>query len=104
MTVTTDIYDTPHDLRGVSIDSGHQPKLRADVRRNFYDDQCYARLEAWTTEKGWTLIRNLPIKGTAIFRHHSVEPGMGRDEWRVAMQSDLDWLLDFGRQFYKDTA
>lgn len=43
-------------------------KIRVVIRRNYYDEQSYARLEVWATDGGWNIfheqgIESLPVVG-----------------------------------------
>ena len=101
MTTITDMWEASQSLHGKAIDSTHEPKLRANICRNAYDDQSHARLEAWTEEHGWETVRNLPIQGMSVATHSYVDPRRDDLPWRRAMTVDLLDLLEWGRDFFK---
>lgn len=36
-------------------------RLRANIRRNAYDNQSYANIEKWSDERGWVIISSHPV-------------------------------------------
>jgi len=36
-------------------------RLRANIRRNAYDNQSHANIEKWSDERGWVIISSHPI-------------------------------------------
>ena len=102
MTTTTDMWEAGQSLHGKAIDSTHEPKLRADIRRNAYDDQSHARLEAWTEEHGWETVRSHPITAMKIAPHSYTDPRRDDLTWRRTMTRDLAGLLEWGYNFFKE--
>lgn len=41
-------------------------KLRAEVKRDAYDFQSYARVSAWTTKEGWEIVTTIPFEKTLL--------------------------------------
>jgi hypothetical protein len=109
---TRTIWVAKQSLNGSLIDSTHEPKLRAVIRRNAYDEQSYARVEAWTAD-GWSVIHSVPITDLPIAAYDYVYGGWDRDHfagtvlgragmpfWEEAMATDLVSLIDFGKRFF----
>jgi hypothetical protein len=99
MEIEHEITALKQDLIGTAYDIEHTPHLRAVVRRNAYDFQSHARVEAWT-ELGWKEVRSRQIKNCAIAAHSYATVTNTDDTWETALAADLDMLLDLGRTFF----
>lgn len=70
-------------------------RLRARVRRNFYDTQSEAGVDVWTSV-GWSRAITLPIVDLEVSQHSATTRG---DVWKEHAANDLDLLEDIGRDF-----
>lgn len=64
-------------------------RVRAVIHRDAYDNQSYARVQAWTTDNGWQTITSTPIGITLIHGHSYVE----KAGWQDAAASDMADLI-----------
>lgn len=98
-----------HDLYGEAIDHDAEPKVRAYIRRNSYNDQCELHTDAWTPERGWARIADYDIYESVIEPFNSttarmqqagasLRPEFSRP-WRDVMTEALDSLLNRARRF-----
>ena len=71
-------------------------RVRARIRRNAYDEQSFAILEAWTDAHGWVEVTTRPIGDMEVSRFSHVT----REDWTASMVLDLDMLLDLAGDFF----
>lgn len=112
-----EIYSASQSLHAVLIDATHDPKLRARIKRNAYDNQSTAVVEAWTTDGGWKVIHSVPITALDIAAYDYVYANWDRDHyrrtvngkagmpfWTDVIEADVRALMDYGYSFYGGAA
>lgn len=65
--------------------------LRAEVKRDSYDSQCFARVSVWT-DGGWKLVTTLPLEETRSHVASAYNPDP-MPEWRALSRQDMDTLI-----------
>lgn len=76
---------------------GDGTRLRARVRRNAYNAQSFAAVDAWTTEAGWAPITSTPIDDTRIVRFSYVDRS---SDWVAPAIADAADLLAEAVRFF----
>ena len=66
-------------------------QLRAEVKRDSYDAQCFARVSAWTND-GWKVVTTIPLEETRsrVASAYKQDP---MPEWRDLSRQDMDTLI-----------
>jgi hypothetical protein len=67
--------------------------MRATIRRNSYDEQSYARVEAWMPGTGWALVLTRTIHECPDVAALSYVLKPGDRDWENRMLAACDWLL-----------
>ena len=67
--------------------------VRATIRRDHYDNQCNATVDAWGQE-GWTQVQYVPIQELGIF---NCSP-YGNGAWQPQMRASLLELCQLARR------
>lgn len=73
-------------------------KVRSNIQRNAYDDQSYARIEAWSDENGWLIIESFPITGY-LARKLSYTQKELTSEYSYALDDTSDQLFVIAEAF-----
>lgn len=88
----TDIHDD--ETLGVA----HTKLLRANIRRNAYDDQSYARIEQWSDERGWMVVASHPIAKLPCAKVSYTHKELDDDKQDLFIQT-TDFLFGIGERF-----
>ena len=92
--------DTWHwqEIRKYVTDSGTY-MLRANICRNFYEFQSYARVEFFSMDKGWITVASHPATDYPCWEVKThIKSLTGRDH--EAFTETTDVLFDIGEKFF----
>jgi len=73
-------------------------KLRADIARDFYDFQSYARIQKWSDTQGWLLIESHPITDVEANKVRKVAEELN-DADHLAFGDTAERLFLIGERF-----
>lgn len=93
--VKEDFSKGDQSLRAERIVRVGDLKLRAEVKRDSYDFQSYARVSAWTTKEGWAVVTTIPFESTAMKAASPYAPSP-MNTWPATAKKDLDKLIALG--------
>lgn len=94
------IWYAGQSIYGRKIDPSHTPKLKAEVRRNAFDDQSWATVSAWS-DTGWQTVTTVPIEATAVAKFSYTQYERKFNEIRLALYDDLNDLLNRAQEFFR---
>jgi len=60
-TIDERFWKGSQSLNYTRIVSAGDRRFRVTIKRDSYDNQSYARVEAWTDSAGWALVHSLPL-------------------------------------------
>jgi hypothetical protein len=83
-----------YDILGVGT-----PRLRANIRRNAYDFQSYARIEKWSETQGWLVISEHYITEFAVAECSYTQRDL-TTEYEDMMRYSADRLFEIGEAFH----
>lgn len=93
--VKEDHWKAPSSLYAERIVRTGDLKLRAEVRRDSYPDQSYARVSAWTAHEGWKVVTTIPFDCSAM-KDASYYAEEALREFIPIVKKDLDKLIALG--------
>lgn len=85
-----DFWSSRQTLHAERVVKVGKDKVRAEVARDSYDDQSYARVSVWTTERGWKYLTAIPFEKSEM---RKASPYGDKAAWPATAKKDLDTLI-----------